>query len=102
MSANDVYGEPARALAERAAAVQELLGRHQDACVAISLIEGLLDRGDALPPATAFAMGVAAERSRQEAARLRRRFPRVYAPMEGKPWRRLVKAMERLQPGSGA
>jgi len=97
-----VYGRPAGELARRIAEVQDLLGRHQDACVAIGLVEGVLDRGEALPPATAFAMGVAAERSRHEAASLRQRLPRALARMTGKPWRRLARAMERLQPSAGA
>jgi hypothetical protein len=45
-------------------------------------------------------MGVAAERSRHEAADLRRRFPRVYARMTGRPWRRLARTMKRLEPSA--
>jgi CHAD domain-containing protein len=97
-----VYGRPAEDFAKRIADVQDLLGRHQDASVAIGLVEGVLDRGDALPPATAFAMGVAAERSRQEAAGLRRLFPRVYERTKGRPWRRLERAMERRRPSADA
>jgi CHAD domain-containing protein len=100
-----VYGDPAARLAERIADVQDLLGRHQDACVAMALLEGVLDRAEQLPPATAFAMGVAVERSRQEAARLRERFPRVYERTAGKPWHRLLREMDRLarvRPPAGA
>lgn len=99
-----VYGEPAARLAERLADVQDLLGRHQDACVAMALLEGVLDRAEQLPTATAFAMGVAVERSRQEATRLRERFPRVYDRTTGKPWQRLVRTMDdlaRAQPAAG-
>jgi triphosphatase len=91
-----VYGEPAARLAERIADVQNLLGRHQDACVAMALLEGVLDRAEQLPARTAFAMGVAVERSRQEAARLRDRVPRVYERTTGKPWQRLERAMDEL------
>jgi hypothetical protein len=45
--------------------------------------------------ATAFAMGIAAERCAEEAARMRARFPGVYAATKGKPWRRLAATLDR-------
>ncbi len=98
----DVYGAPARDLAGRVAELQELLGRHQDAYVAIARIERVIARGGPISPQSAFAMGLAAERCAQEASRLRRRFPRVYARVKGKAWRRLRRTMTRLRPADAA
>ena len=88
------YGTPARRLARDARRLQDDLGQHQDAVVAVDYLRRLgRDAASGLPRATVFAMGVLAERQRVEAATLRgpeaaRRFGR-------KSWPRLLRAMRR-------
>jgi triphosphatase len=95
----DLYGPPARVYARRLADLQDLLGRHQDAQVAMaSLRDALSAGGRRLPPETAFAMGRIAQRYADEAAALRRRFGEVYDGVTGKPWQRLRRALK--QPAS--
>jgi len=96
----DVYGDATHDLARRLAPLQENLGRHQDACVAMDRVERRLAADEAITPTAAFAMGVVVERCAQEAARLRAEFPAVYARIEGRPWRRLVRRMDRLRPAA--
>ena len=93
----DIYGDEARDVSRRLADVQEILGRHQDACIAAGRIDTAMEREADLTPASAFAMGIAAERCAQEAASMRRRFPAVYARTRGRPWRRLKRKMARMR-----
>lgn len=98
----DVYGAPARDLARRVADVQDVLGRHQDAVVALARVDAALQRDEPVPPAAAFAMGVVHERCAQEASRLREAFPDVYAKTKGLAWKRLRRAMRRARPADPA
>ena len=89
-----VYGEPARALIRRLEALQDLLGEHQDAQVAMQHLGSLVDEhGPELEPRVVFAMGRVAERYEVRADELRRRFDDVYSPVRRR-WRRLRRRME--------
>jgi CHAD domain-containing protein len=87
-----LYGRPARKYLGRVRELQEHLGLHQDAEVAIRHLRELaLSIPGRLGPATILAMGAASERYRLEAAELRRRFPATYARLRGTRWKRLRK-----------
>jgi CHAD domain-containing protein len=86
----DVYPQHARPLVKRLTALQDLLGLHQDADVAVERLRLLaVERGGELPPATVFAMGEIAERYRRTAEELRARFPAAYSRTKGKAWKSL-------------
>lgn len=92
---SDVYGKPTRALIVPLVELQDLLGAHQDAHVAIDLLRGLsADESVILPPQAVFVMGGIAQRYRAEAVELRKRFPKAYAKLKGKSWKQMQKAME--------
>ncbi|MCK9519208.1 MAG: CHAD domain-containing protein [Dehalococcoidia bacterium] len=89
-----IYGKPAVRFSERVTALQDVLGEHQDAHVAVAALEGLArDASDSLGAATLLAMGAVAERYRQRAATLREEFPRAYRPLRGRAWRRLWRVL---------
>jgi triphosphatase len=86
----DAYGSPARDFIKAMVDLQDLLGAHQDAQVAIAHQRELLEsHGADLPPATVFVMGQIAERYAHQAEQLRRDFRATYRPVRGKAWRRL-------------
>lgn len=90
---SDLY--PGRSLIKRVVALQDLLGLHQDADVAVDRLRRLaLERNAELPPETIFAMGEIAERYRLSAARLRDQFPKTYARVTGKAWKAFAKMIE--------
>jgi CHAD domain-containing protein len=96
-----IYGDPAAELAGRLAKVQDALGKHQDAVVAVDRLRQIaLEERPPLPPATVFAMGQVAGRYQRQMRRLRKAFPSAYAGISGRPWRDLSKAMKRAQPGA--
>jgi CHAD domain-containing protein len=78
----------ARRFLRRLVALQDLLGEHQDAEVAVAQLRALSERA-AIPPGVLFAMGELAQRRTVEAGELRARFERAYRPVVGKQWRRL-------------
>lgn len=100
-----IYRGPAEDFIKALKGLQDVLGDHQDAQVAITHLRELAtasdDRADPrrghhrLPPQTVFAMGGLAHRYRVEAKELRGRFPKAYARMMGKRWKRFGKALER-------
>ena len=93
---SDVYGKPAQALARRLVAVQDILGLHQDAQVAIARLRELsVARGSKLPPQTIFIMGEIVQRYTQQAAELRTQFPEAYRELKGEPWKRLRQVMDK-------
>jgi triphosphatase len=92
-----IYGGPAESFIKALKRLQDVLGDHQDAEVAITHLRELAtarSRGRKLPPETVFVMGGLAHRYRVEAAGLRGEFPGAYARMTGKRWKRFKKAME--------
>ncbi len=97
----DLYPGGTRLLTKRMIALQDILGLHQDADVAIDRLRGLaLERGGELPPETIFAMGEIAERYRRSAINLRSRFPKAYARVSRKAWKALSELIEKERPAS--
>jgi len=95
----EVYQGRSRPLTRRVVALQDILGLHQDAEVAIERLRGLArEHGDELPAETIFAMGEIAERYRREALALRAAFPKAYARATGKSWRAFAKQIEAERP----
>jgi triphosphatase len=88
---------------KRLARLQDLLGRHQDANVAIGRLRSLVaERGGSLAPPTVFAMGIVARRYGEEAEALRARFPKVYRCVSGKRWKALQREVDRRHPSAAA
>jgi CHAD domain-containing protein len=101
----DVYPQQTRPLIKRLVAMQDILGEHQDADVAIARLRALaVERGGELEPATVFAMGEIAERYRQSMTSLRAQFPSAYARVTkraGKAFRKLMEEQHRREPPCG-
>lgn len=94
-----VYGQRAAAFAKEVTALQDVLGLHQDAEVAVEMLEGLARQPrPRLAPDTLLAIGALCERYRQQAESLRGDFPRVYRPLRGPEWRRLHHTLESKRP----
>jgi CHAD domain-containing protein len=88
-----IYGTPAAAFARRLTALQDILGAHQDAYVAIDTLDGLATTfSRRLGPETLLAMGSVQERYRVRAAELRSSFPAAWKPLAGE-WRGLQKSV---------
>ena len=95
----DLYPDETRPLIKRLVAVQDLLGLHQDADVAIDRLRQLaLSGADDLDPTTIFAMGEIAERHRHAAIQLRAQFPTVYARLSNKRWETFHRVVENKRP----
>ena len=95
----DVYPGQTRPLIKRMVELQDVLGLHQDADVAIARLRELAaDRSAGLEPATIFAMGEIAERYRRSMANLRATFPRAYRRVTKKAWKALRQVLEELRP----
>ena len=91
-----IYGRDVRALIRRTVRLQDLLGAHQDAEVAVARFEAIVaEEGNDLPPAAAFAMGEIAERYARRKAKLRRRFSRVFRRVRGTAWADVRRVMKR-------
>jgi CHAD domain-containing protein len=81
-----IYGKPARALAEQAEAVQEVLGEHQDAIIAADiLVELATARGSGT---VAFTLGLLHSRQTDAADAARAEFKRVWAEASRPRYRR--------------
>ncbi len=94
-----LYGPDASAVIEALVALQDLLGLHQDAQVAMAHLEDMCGpRGRRLARGAAFAMGRVAQRYAERAEDLRAAFPKLYRSVRGKRWRRLREAMKRARP----
>lgn len=88
-----LYPRPAARLLPRLVALQDGLGRHQDACVSVAQLQTLAASADPLPPATIFAMGELAARHRHRAVAERHAVAGLDASLRGKPWRGLRHAL---------
>lgn len=98
---SDLYGDPAKDLVKPLKTLQDVLGDHQDAEVAVTNLRELStakSRGRKLPPQAVFVMGGIAHRYQVQARELRGRFPKAYGEIRGKPWRKLKKVMEKARP----
>ena len=99
----DLYPGQTSPLIKRVVALQDILGLHQDAEVAIERLRQLAgEHGAELHPRTIFAMGEIAERYRRNAVELRTRFPKAYARVAGKTWKTFAKLMEAERPSAVA
>jgi CHAD domain-containing protein len=95
----ELYEDAARPCAKRLAALQDLLGRHQDAYVAVARLRALRRiQARRLPPRTLFMMGQAAQRYAQQAAEARGAFPDAWQEVIGKRWKRLRHSLEATRP----
>ena len=93
-----IYGKPALAFSARVTALQDVLGLHQDAEIAMdTLREMATARGRRLPPETILAMGAISERYRSHGVELRAQFPAVWKPLIGRDWATLMKDIERRE-----
>ena len=99
----DLYPGRTRPLTKRVVALQDILGLHQDAEVAIERLRRLAgEHGAELHPEAIFAMGEIAERYRRNAAELRARFPEAYGRVTGKTWKAFAKLIEAERPAPTA
>lgn len=95
----DLYGRDARPAIRRLVALQDILGLHQDADVAIERLRELAaQHGRELRPETLFAMGIVAERYSRSMVEMRSRFPAAYRRTRGRSWKALVATMEARRP----
>jgi CHAD domain-containing protein len=97
----DLYPAQTRPLIKRLVVLQDILGQHQDADVAITRLRRLAaEHAGELEPITIFAMGEIAERYRHSLAGLRAQFPPAYARVKGKTWKSLRKALDEKRPAT--
>lgn len=102
---SDIYQKPARNLTKSLKSLQDVLGDHQDAEVAIAQLrelappaDGRRRRAGGLSPRSLFVMGGIAHRYELRAAELREIFPDSYSEIKGKPWKRLRKKIDGMRP----
>jgi CHAD domain-containing protein len=94
----DLYPAGPQPLIKRLVALQDLLGSHQDAEVAIERLRRLAAvRGSELGGETTFAMGEIAGRYRSSATLLREQFPAAYSRLR-RPWKRFRKRLDQHRP----
>ncbi len=92
----ELYGRPAERFLRRLVALQEILGLHQDADVAVEwLTSEALRTDEPVSPGTAFVIGRLVERYERQAERLRGRFRAEYPKLAGARWSRLQAQMAR-------
>jgi CHAD domain-containing protein len=91
----DLYGEVVRSMIERLVVLQDLLGEHQDAQVAMAHI-GELCAGarPRLAPRAMFVLGRVAERYSRNAADLRADFFKAYRRIRGRRFRPLLESID--------
>ncbi len=90
-----VYGPPLLEFSRGVTAIQDILGLHQDADVAIDMLEAMArSDGRRLSPETLMAMGAISERYRTHAIELRGQVPAAYKALGDKPWGRVRKLMK--------
>jgi CHAD domain-containing protein len=95
----DIYGKPMRRQLDAVVTLHKLLGKHQDAEVAVAYLRELCARrGRRLRPDAIFVIGKIAERYEREAEKLRRRFPKRYRAVRGGRWKKLRRVMEKRRP----
>jgi CHAD domain-containing protein len=98
-----LYPAEAGPLVKRLVKLQDLLGLHQDADVAIRRLRSLIvEREEPLSPATIFAMGSVARRYEEQQEQLRARFPKAYKRVSGKRWKALQREMQGRRPDTAS
>ena len=85
-------------LVKRLVRLQDLLGGHQDAVVAIGRLHDLAVTSDNLPRETVFAMGRLAERRRERLGDITERVRPALEAATGKRWKRLRKRIDASAP----
>lgn len=101
----EIYGKPATELTKALKSLQDVLGGHQDAEVAVAQLRELAlpakkRRGRSVSPQTIFAMGGVSHRYEALTGELREEFPPAYGKIKGKRWKRLKKTMEEARPNA--
>ena len=96
-----LYGEPARELIEALKDVQDVLGRSQDAAIAITRLQSIACADRDTPSATLFAMGRLAEREARVLATRDEAFRIAWARVR-KCWRRFDRALDEAACCGGA
>jgi CHAD domain-containing protein len=90
-----LYPKPIRSFVPRLVALQDLLGNHQDAYVAITQLRDLsLLHQRGLPSQTIFALGEISQRYAHQADELRAQFPKLYRRIKGKAWQQVQREMD--------
>jgi len=89
----DLYGDPARELIGALKDVQDVLGRSQDASIAITRLQGIACAGRDTPSGTLFAMGRLAEREARVLATRDEAFRIAWARFR-KCWKRFDRALD--------
>jgi deazaflavin-dependent oxidoreductase (nitroreductase family) len=84
----DAFPRSTAGFVRRLVALQDVLGKHQDADVAFAELRALADRAE-LSAGALFALGQLAQRYAAESAELRAQFGPVYREVTGKRWRQL-------------
>ncbi len=96
---SEVYPKEIPSMVKRLVAVQDILGLHQDAHVAVERLRSAVAAdGASLAPETIFAMGVVARRYGEQEEHLRTRVPKAKSRLTGKRWKALAREMERRRP----
>lgn len=99
----DVYAGRASPVLKQLVALQDILGLHQDAFVAVERLRALVgERGTQLGPPTVFAMGEIAERYRQGVKPLQAQVVPAFRRVEGKRWASFQKHVDGLRPADVA
>ena len=94
---SEVYGGRTGRYVRQLSALQEELGRMQDAEVACLRLAELATGEDRLPAATVFLMGGVAENHRRQVERFLRRLPRQVGRIDGREWRDLSELLTRCR-----
>ena len=94
----DIYGRPARRFLPRVIELQDLLGSHQDAHVAVERLQAMVaEQAGHLSSEVVFVMGGLAQRHIDSAIELRSRFDSTYRRATGQRWQKLYRALEDRQ-----
>jgi CHAD domain-containing protein len=94
----DVYPQEIPAVSAGLVKAQDLLGAYQDSIVGGGQLRDLaLAREDPLSPAAVFLLGRFAERYAGQGRRAIRRFSKGASPVGGAAWKRLAKAMKKVE-----
>ena len=88
-----LYPKAAARLLPRLVALQDGLGRRQDAVIAARQFRMLAHVDQGLPPGTRLAMGALAAQRRAEIEPERASIAAAYAAVRRKPWRRMKRAL---------
>jgi CHAD domain-containing protein len=89
-----LYGKPARDFLPRLVALQDVLGEHQDAYVAIDQLRLLSLAQPDLPETTVEAFSDISDHYAAQARALRDEFPKAYRRLKGKAWQQMQRALD--------